>query len=173
LYSIPSKLFYIWTVLNNKTSSLNKIEGFKSQFPKLNISSNQSKKDLNYSGENIMPKYMLLVLLFICVFILTGSSGCIWNLAQLLEKLSSLEDSRQIALDYVRNLNSYRTCNLTEPVLIGNRPFGRTSCWQFVYEFDLVSDKDPSVIDTARTTVTVANGEILQAVYVQGSRHNP
>lgn len=120
-----------------------------------------------------MAKYLLLILLFICVLIFTGSSGCTRNLTDNSpEKVSSMEESRQSALEYVRNLESYRTFNLTEPVIIETRSLDCTSCWRFVYEFDLVSEKDPSVIDTARVTVTVSGREVNDAVYVQGSRQD-
>lgn len=110
--------------------------------------------------------------LLIGIFIFISSLDCAWNLADnSAEKVYSLEESRQIAEDYVRNLDSYRIYNLTEPVLIEAKPLNCTSCWQFVYEFDLISEKNTSVIDTARTTIIVADGGVIEAVYAQGSRH--
>ncbi|KKG09203.1 hypothetical protein [Methanosarcina sp. 2.H.A.1B.4] len=84
---------------------------------------------------------------------------------------TSKGESQQIAEDYVRDLDSYKTYNLTEPVFIETRTLNCTSCWQFVYKFDLISEKDPAVIDTATVTVTVTEGEVVDAVYAQGIRY--
>jgi hypothetical protein len=69
----------------------------------------------------------------------------------------------------MRNLDSYRTCSLTKKVLIETGYLNCISCWQFVYKFDLVSEKDLSVIDTARATVTVADSEVVEAVCLRAS----
>lgn len=118
-----------------------------------------------------MTKNLLSTLLLIGIFTFVGSSGCTGNLADnSSEGVFSLEESRQIAENYIRNLDSYRIYNLTEPVLIEEKPLDCTSCWQFVYKFDLISEKNTSVIDTARVTITVVDGEVIEAVYAQGSR---
>jgi hypothetical protein len=114
-----------------------------------------------------MTKNLLSTLLLIGIFTFLGSSGCTGNLADnSSEEVFSLEESRQIAENYIRNLDSYRIYNLTEPVLIEAKPLDCTSC----YKFDLISEKNTSVIDTARVTITVVDGEVIEAVYAQGSR---
>jgi len=112
-----------------------------------------------------------LLLVIICIFALT--SGCIGNNDKSNIELHRIteEESSQIAEDYVRNLESYKTCNLTEPVLIGTRDLNCSSCWQFIYKFDLISEKDPDVVDTVTVTVTVIEGEIVDVVYTQGGRY--
>lgn len=59
---------------------------------------------------------------------------------------------------------------MTEPVIIEARGLNCSSCWQFIYKFDIVSQKDPAIIDTATVTVTIVKGEIVDVVYVQGSK---
>ena len=112
-----------------------------------------------------------LLLVIICIFAII--SGCIENNYKSNSELhkTTEEKSRQIAEAYVRDLNSYRTCNLTEPVLTETRELNCSSCWQFIYKFDLVSKKDPDVIDTATVTVTVVKGETVDTVYAQGGRY--
>lgn len=112
-----------------------------------------------------------LLLAVVCIFAVV--SGCIESNSKNSNNLNetSKEESRQIAEDYVRDLKSYKTYNLTEPVLTGTRDLNCSSCWQFVYKFDLISEKDPSVVDTATVTVTVIEGEIVDTVYVQGGRY--
>lgn len=71
----------------------------------------------------------------------------------------------------MRNSDSYKTFNLTEPILIETRPLNCSSCWQFVYKFDLISEKDQTVVDVATVSVTVVKGEVVDAVYAQGSKY--
>jgi hypothetical protein len=112
-----------------------------------------------------------LTLIFFCIF--SAVSGCTEsndrNSGGLNESLK--EESQQIAGNYVRDLDSYKTYNLTEPVLTESTNLNCSSCWQFVYKFDLVSEKDPDVVDTATVTVTVTEGEVVDTSYAQGSRY--
>lgn len=112
-----------------------------------------------------------LVLIVFCIS--ATISGCIERADKSDEGLNevSKEESQQIAENYIRNFDSYKTYSLTEPVLIETSTLNCTSRWQFVYKFDLISEKDPNVIDTATVTVTVTEGEIVESVYVQGSRY--
>jgi hypothetical protein len=81
------------------------------------------------------------------------------------------EESQQTTVDYVRSLGSYKTYNLTEPVLVESTNLNCPSCWQFVYKFDLISEKDHTIVDTATVTVTVIEGEVVDSVYTQGSKY--
>ncbi len=123
-----------------------------------------------------MKKYLPLPAILLIICIVAAFSGCMENgengensPAEFNE--ISEEESRQIAEAYVKNLDSYREYNLTEPVLLETLNLSEPYSWQFVYEFDLVSEKDPEVIDTARVTVTVIEGKVADAIYVQGSRY--
>lgn len=120
-----------------------------------------------------MKNHFTIFLLMVIVCILSIISGCIEindkNNSELNE--TTKEESKQIAEAYIRNLESYKTCNLTEPVLIETRHLNCSSCWQFIYRFDLVSEKDPAVVDTATVTVTIVKGEIVDTVYAQGGRY--
>ncbi|WP_410509224.1 hypothetical protein RSJ42_02900 [Methanosarcina hadiensis] len=119
--------------------------------------------------KNHFTIFFLLTVICISVII----SGCTENYGKNNSELNETteEESRQVAEAYVRDLDSYKTCNLTEPLLMETRNLNCSSCWQFIYRFDLVSEKDPSVVDTATVTVTVVKGEIIDAIYVQGGRY--
>jgi len=120
-----------------------------------------------------MKKYLLLSAILMIIYSVAAFSGCTETgengPAEFNE--SSEEESRQIAETYVKNLDSYREYNLTEPVLLETLNLSEPYSWQFVYEFDLVSEKDPEVVDTARVTVTVIEEKVADAIYVQGSRY--
>jgi len=123
-----------------------------------------------------MKKYLLLPAILMIICIVAVFSGCTENAenaengpAEFNE--SSGKESQHIAEAYVKNLDSYREYNLTEPVLLETLSLSSPYSWQFTYEFDLVSEKDPEVIDTATVTVTVMEGEVVDAVYAQGSRY--
>ncbi|AKB79395.1 hypothetical protein MSHOH_2912 [Methanosarcina horonobensis HB-1 = JCM 15518] len=120
-----------------------------------------------------MKNYSIFYLLLIIVCVFAVISGCTESNDENNNELNETtkEESRQIAENYVRDLDSYKTYNLTEPVLIEAKDLNCFSCWQFTYEFDLVSEKDLSVVDTATVTVTVIEGEIVDNVYAQGSRY--
>lgn len=120
-----------------------------------------------------MKRRLTFFLLLIIVFIFAVVSGCTESSYRNSDGLNetSKEENQQIAEDYIRDLDSYKTYNLTEPILIEARALNCSSCWQFVYEFDLISEKDPSVVDTATVTVTTVEGKIVDVVYVQGGRH--
>ncbi|WP_440954960.1 hypothetical protein ACSAZK_15540 [Methanosarcina sp. Mfa9] len=120
-----------------------------------------------------MKKYLLLPAILMIICIVTAFSGCTESgengPAEFNE--TSEEESQQIAEAYVKNLDSYIEYHLTEPVLLESMTLRSPYSWQFVYEFDLVSEKDPEVIDTATITVTVIEGEVVDAVHAQGSRY--
>lgn len=114
---------------------------------------------------------IFFLLSVICISVII--SGCTEIYGKNNSELNEIteEDSRQVAEAYVKDLNSYKTSNLTEPLLIETRNLNCSSCWQFVYRFDLVSEKDPSIVDTATVTVTIVEGEVVDTIYAQGGRY--
>ncbi|AKB17915.1 hypothetical protein [Methanosarcina sp. WWM596] len=120
-----------------------------------------------------MKNHQIFPLLLIIISIVTVISGCIGSNGTGSDKFNetSEEESQQIAETYVRNLDFYRKYNLTEPILVETVTLRCPYCWEFVYNFDLISEKDPDVIDTATVTVTVTEGEVVDVVYAQGSRY--
>lgn len=112
-----------------------------------------------------------LTLIFFCIF--SAISGCTEsndrNSGGLNESLK--EESQQIAGNYVRDLDSYKTYNLTEPVLVESTNLNCSSCWQFVYKFDLISEKDHTMVDTATVTVTIIEGEVVDSICTQGNKY--
>ncbi|AKB35997.1 hypothetical protein MSSAC_1407 [Methanosarcina siciliae C2J] len=123
-----------------------------------------------------MKNHRIFPLLLIIICIVTVISGCTESNGTINGTVSdefnetSEEESRQIAETYVRNLDPYREYNLTEPTLIETVTLSCPYCWEFVYKFDLISEKDSAVIDTAKVNVTVIEGEVVDSVYVQGSK---
>jgi len=114
----------------------------------------------------------LLLILFCIVTVISGCSERNGTVSDEFNETSE-EESQQIAENYVRSLDSYREYNLTEPTLVETVTLRCPYCWQFTYEFNLISEKDPDVTDTATVTVTVIEGEVVDAVYAQGSSHIP
>lgn len=68
------------------------------------------------------------------------------------------------------NRLSYMRYNVTEPVFLRSEKLDSSNCWSFTYEFDLISEKDPDVVDTATIIVTVQNLEVVETVYSQGMK---
>lgn len=119
-----------------------------------------------------MKNRPIFPLLLIIICIVAVISGCTERNGTGSDKFNetSEEESQQIAETYVRNLDSYREYNLTEPILVETVTLRCPYCWEFVYRFDLISEKDPVVIDTATVNVTVIEGEVVDSVYAQGSK---
>ena len=113
-------------------------------------------------------------MIFPLILILLLTTGCIGGDR---DSSGSVEDeafsqsmSQQIALDYVRNMEHYTLYNATNLQHLETLALECPYCWQFTYEFDLVSAKDPDVIDRARTVIIVQEGQVVDVVYSQGSR---
>ncbi|ADE35730.1 hypothetical protein [Methanohalophilus mahii] len=112
-------------------------------------------------------KWMLVLLLVLTV----SFAGCV-NKDSLVERTndSLLEESKDIAEAYVLNHEDYMRYSVTEPVFLGSEKLDCSNCWSFTYEFDLISAKDPDVIDTATINVTVKDLEVVETVYSQGMK---
>jgi len=113
--------------------------------------------------------FSIILIVFCIVVIIPGCIESNGNGPVEFNKTSE-EESQQIAETSVRNLNSYREYNLTEPNLVDIVTLRCPYCWEFVYKFDLISEKDPAVIDTATVNVTVIEGKVVGSVYAQGSK---
>ena len=83
---------------------------------------------------------------------------------------SLLEESKDLAEAYVLNHEDYMRYNVTEPVFLRSEKLDCSNCWSFTYEFDLIFEKDPDVVDTATIIVTVQNLEVVETVYSQGMK---
>jgi hypothetical protein len=80
----------------------------------------------------------------------------------------SMEESRQIADNYVWNLPEYTEYSGKNLELLEIRTLQCPSCYLFAYTFDMVSMKDPDVIDRATVDVTVSNGKVSQVLIGEG-----
>ena len=80
----------------------------------------------------------------------------------------SLEESLKIADNYVRNTVEYTNYSGKNLMLVESRPLNCPSCYLFAYTFDMVSMKDPDVIDRANVDVTVMEGKVSQALISEG-----
>lgn len=127
-----------------------------------------------------MNQYLLIPVLLTTFILFTSFSGCTGSSDNYSDDMPdgvnqfkevSKEESFRIAESYVKDLDSFREYGLTEPVPVESRALDCPYCWLFVFSFDLVSEKDPFVVDTASVELTVREGEIVDVVYVQGSRY--
>jgi hypothetical protein len=80
----------------------------------------------------------------------------------------SMEESLKIADNYVRNTVEYTNYSGKNLMLVESRPLNCPSCYLFAYTFDMVSTKDPDVIDRANVDVTVMEGKVSQALISEG-----
>lgn len=81
----------------------------------------------------------------------------------------SLEESREIAHDYVTSMEEYRNYNGRNLTLVETVTLRCPYCWQFVYTFGMESMKDPAVTDRATIRVTVIGGRVSDVVAAYGS----
>jgi len=80
----------------------------------------------------------------------------------------SREESLKIADNYVRNMPEYTNYSGKNLMLVESLTLKCPSCYQFGYTFDMVSMKDPDVIDRATVDVTVSEGKVSQVLIGEG-----
>jgi hypothetical protein len=80
----------------------------------------------------------------------------------------SMEESLKIADNYVRNMPEYTNYSGKNLMLVESRPLNCPSCYLFGYTFDMVSMKDPDVIDRTTVDVTVSEGKVSQVLIGEG-----
>jgi hypothetical protein len=73
----------------------------------------------------------------------------------------TMEESRQIAEDYVTSMPEYTDNDGRNLRLVETLTLRCPYCWQFVYQFDMRSMKDPDVVDQMSVAVTVQEGEVV------------
>jgi hypothetical protein len=111
----------------------------------------------------------------ICISIATlltltiAFAGCITPVHQEPAPVS-LEESREIARDYVTAMEEYRNYSGRNLTLVETITLRCPYCWQFVYTFELQSMKDPSVTDLATVRVTAIEGRVAEVVAAYGSK---
>ncbi|HUU74572.1 MAG TPA: hypothetical protein VMW63_00610 [Methanoregulaceae archaeon] len=80
----------------------------------------------------------------------------------------TMDESRQIAEAYVKNMTEYTQYNGKNLRLAQTITLRCPYCWQFVYEFDMQSMKDPDVIDHIIVSVTVQEGKVAEVFSSEG-----
>ncbi|MBP1929803.1 putative small secreted protein [Methanolinea mesophila] len=80
----------------------------------------------------------------------------------------SMEESQTIADNYVRNMPEYTNYSGKNLMLVENLTLKCPSCYQFSYTFDMVSMKDPDVIDRTTVEVTISEGKVNQVLIGEG-----
>jgi len=80
----------------------------------------------------------------------------------------SLSESLKIADNYVRNMPEYTDYSGKNLMLVESLTLKCPSCYQFGYSFDMVSMKDPDVIDRTTVDVTVLKGKVSQVLIGEG-----
>ena len=79
-----------------------------------------------------------------------------------------MEESLKIADNYVRNMPEYTNYSGKNLMLVENLTLKCPSCYLFGYTFDMVSMKDPDVIDRTTVDVTVSEGKVSQVLIGEG-----
>lgn len=80
----------------------------------------------------------------------------------------SLEESREIAREYVRAMPEYRDYQGRNLTLIEEAPFDCPSCYTITYTFEMQSMKDPLVVDRGTVRVSVREGRVIGVVASYG-----
>ena len=80
----------------------------------------------------------------------------------------SMEESLKIADNYVRNMPEYTNYSGKNLTLVESLTLKCPSCYLFGYTFDMVSMKDPDVIDRTTVDVTVSEGKVSQVLIGEG-----
>jgi len=109
-----------------------------------------------------------IVVSAVIISISLALAGCITPVNQEPTPVS-LEESREIARDYVTAMEEYRNYSGRNLTLVETITLRCPYRWQFVYTFELQSMKDPSVTDLATVRVTVTEGRVAEVVAAYGS----
>jgi hypothetical protein len=80
----------------------------------------------------------------------------------------TMEESRRIAEDYVKGTDEFRQYGGTNLRLTGTETLQCPYCWQFTFGYDMISMKDPDVIDHVVEAVTIADGEMREVTQSAG-----
>jgi hypothetical protein len=110
-----------------------------------------------------------IVVSAVIISISLALAGCITPVHQEPAPVS-LEESREIARDYVTAMEEYRNYSGRNLTLVETITLRCPYCWQFVYTFELQSMKDPSVTDLATVRVTAIEGRVAEVVAAYGSK---
>ena len=80
----------------------------------------------------------------------------------------TMEESRRIAEDYVKDTEEFMQYSGTNLRLTGTETLPCPYCWEFTFGYDMLSMKDPDVIDHVVTAVTVVDGEVTEVTRSAG-----
>jgi len=108
--------------------------------------------------------FLILILVLIC------AAGCIedGNVSKFNE--TTMEESQQIAEDYVKKMHEYKDFDGRNLELVETLTARCPYCWSFEYEFDMQSEKDPGVVDMATATVLVQERGVVDVVFSAGMK---
>ena len=80
----------------------------------------------------------------------------------------TMDKSRQVAEDHVKGMKEYMQYGGQNLQLIDTITLPYPDSWQFVFEFDMTSLKDPDVVDHAVMGVTVQDGKVTDVYLSAG-----
>ncbi len=80
------------------------------------------------------------------------------------------EESQQIALDHVRNMEEYTAYEGRNLKMVNNMTLKCPYCWSFTYQFDMQSMKNASVVDEAKVRVIVQEGRVVEVFSALGMK---
>ncbi|CAD6493560.1 MAG: Chagasin family peptidase inhibitor I42 [Candidatus Argoarchaeum ethanivorans] len=115
-------------------------------------------------------KFKHIVSFLIPILILICSAGCIddGDVSKFNETI--MEESQQIADDYVKKMHEYKDFDGRNLELVETLTARCPYCWSFKYEFDMQSEKDIEVVDRATATILVQEGKVVDVVFSAGMK---
>jgi hypothetical protein len=115
------------------------------------------------TGDTMIASRGVCIITATILILTIALAGCITPVPQEPTPVS-LEESREIARDYVTAMEEYRNYDGRNLTLIETITLRCPYCWQFVYSFEMQSMKDPSGTDLATVRVTVIEGTVREVV---------
>jgi len=80
----------------------------------------------------------------------------------------TMDEGRRIAEDYVKGTDEFSQYGGMNLRLTGTETLQCPYCWRFTFVYDMISRKDPNVIDHVVTAVTVEGGEVREVTHSAG-----
>lgn len=118
-----------------------------------------------------MLNLKLVIITLTILLVAAGISGCTQNdNGTPTPSAVTKEESQQIAVDYVKNMEEYTDYEGRNLKLVNNMTLKCPYCWSFTYKFDMQSVKNASVVDEAKVRVIVQEGKIVEVFSALGMK---
>ncbi len=119
-----------------------------------------------------MLKLKLVIITLSILLVAAGFSGCSQEENGINPTPSAVtqEESQEIAVDYVKNMEEYTDYDGRNLMLVNTMTLKCPYCWSFTYQFDMQSMKDASVVDEAKVRVIVQEGKVVEVFSALGMK---